>query len=170
VSDSFQWVAGFSVNTWRQSRYLGAAGFRWQMNDRWKLKLYMPTPDVEYYARPDLTLTLGADLRGESYRAGPHFGDNIGRPSLNNALVDYQEVRVGPGFSWNVRPFVEVNFMTGYIVNRQFNFHNNGGPTLNSSGAPFVSIAVHALFKLPGKNLEIPQRNTISIKDIFNYL
>jgi hypothetical protein len=170
VSNNFQWVAGFSLNTWRSSRFLGAGGFRWQINDRWKIKAYLPTPDIEYYARPDLTLTLGADVRGDSYRVGPHFGDAINHPSLDNALVDYQEVRVGPGFSWNVRPLIEINFMAGYMVGRQYNFHNNDGPTLNGSGAPFVSIAVHALFKLPGEPLVIPQRTNISIHNIFSYL
>ena len=169
VSNSFQWVAGFSFNSWRASRFLGAGGVRWQINDRWKIKAYLPTPDVEYCARPDLTLLFGADLRGETYRVGPHFGDTVHQPALNNALVDYQEIRVGPGFSWNVQPLVEINFMTGYMVGRRFDFHNNG-PTLNGSGTPFVNLAVHALFKWPGDPLVIPQRNTISIHNIFSYL
>lgn len=168
VSDNFQWVLGFNYNSWRSSRFLGAPGFRWQINDRWKIKVYMPKPDIEYYARPDLTLTLGGDFRGESYRLGPHFGDATGHPSLNNALVDYQEARFGPGFSWNVRPLIEINFMAGYMAGRQFYFHDNGY-TLNSSGGPFVSIAVHALFKLPGNPLVIPQRNNVSIHNIFSY-
>ncbi len=71
VSDTFQWVLGFNFNSWRSNRFLGAPGFRWQLNDRWKIKAYMPTPDIEYYARPNLTLTLGGDFRGESYRLGP---------------------------------------------------------------------------------------------------
>jgi len=169
VNKKFQWVVGFSANTWRRNRYLGAAGFRWQINDRWKLKAYMPTPDIEYTARPNLTLTLGADIRGDSYRVGPHFGGGHGAPELNNALVDYQEVRVGPGFSWNIWPTIEMNVMTGYMVGREFDYHN-GGPQMNGSSAPFVSIAIHALFKLPGEPLVIPQSNRISIPDFFNYL
>ena len=168
VSNTFQWVAGFSLNTWRASRLLGAAGFRWQVNDRWKLKFYLPAPDIEYSARPDLTLTFGADVRGETYRVGPHFGDTRGAPALNSALVDYQELRVGPGFSWNVKPFIEINCMAGYMVGRQYDFYNNG-PKLNGSGAPFVSLGVHALFKLPGEALNIPQQSRMSLHDIFSF-
>ena len=168
VSNTFQWVAGFSLNTWRRSRYLGAAGFRWQINDRWKIKAYLPTPDVEYMVLPNLTVLLGGDIRGDSYRVGPHFGSDRGAPALNNALMDYQEIRVGPGLSWNIFPTVEVNMMAGYMVGRQFNYYN-GGPTLNGSGSPFVNVSLHALFKLPGEPLIIPQSNRISIHDIFNY-
>jgi len=168
VSDYFQWVLGGNFNSWRSSRFLGAPGFRWQINDRWKVKAYMPTPDIEYYARPDLTLTLGGDFRGESYRVGPHFGDSNGHPGLNSALVDYQEIRIGPGFSWNVRPLIEINFMAGYMVGRQYDFHPEG-VVLNGSGSPFVSVAVHALFKFPGEPLVIPQRTDVSIHNILSY-
>jgi len=169
VSKRFQWVAGFSFNSWRSSRFLGAAGFRWQINDRWKLKMYLPRPDVEYLARPNLTLTFGADIRGDSYRVGPHFGDSHGIPRLNNALLDYQEVRIGPGFSWNVRPLIEVNVMTGYMVGRTFDYYNNG-PKLAGGGAPFINVGIHMLFKLPGEQLAIPQRNDVSLHNILKFL
>ena len=169
VSHRFQWIVGGSFNTWRAGRLVGAAGFRWQATDRWQVKFYLPQPDVEYKARTDLTLTMGADIRGETYRVGPHFGDSKGDPALNSALVDYQEIRVGPGFSWNVRPLIEINFMAGYMTGRQYDFHNDG-PKLYGSGAPFVNLAVHALFKLPGEDLGIPQRADVSIHNIFSFL
>src|SRR5262249_38182281 len=65
VNQKMQWVLGFSYNSWRSMRFLGAAGLRWQVNDRWKLKLFLPNPDIEYAAFPNLTLSFGADIRGE---------------------------------------------------------------------------------------------------------
>jgi hypothetical protein len=115
-----------------------------------------------------LTLTLVGDFRGVTFRAGPHFGDATGHPELDNALIDYREIRVGPGISWNVRPFVEINLMAGYMEGRQFDFHNNG-VVLNGSGSPFVSVAVHALFKFPGVSQVIPERNNVSIHNILGY-
>ncbi len=168
VSNRFQWIIGFGLNTWRRSKLLGAVGFRWQINERWRIKAYMPTPTIEYVARPNLTLKLGADIRGDTFRVGPHFGDNRGSPSINSALMNYQEVRVGYITSWNIRPTIALNTMVGYMVGRQYDFHN-GGPKLNGSGAPFVSIALLALFKLPGEELRIPQRNRISMRNIFKY-
>ncbi len=168
TSKRFQWILGFNYNGWRNSPFLGSGGFRWQMSDRWKLKMYMPQPAIEYTARPDMHLSFRADLRGDSYRVGPHFGDSKGHPELNSALLDYQEVRVGPNVSWNIKPLLALDVMTGWLVGRRYDFHNNG-VVLNGSGAPFVNVRLLWLMKLPGEPLRIPQRNRISFRDVFKY-
>jgi hypothetical protein len=165
----FQWVLALSVNTLRKDKILPGGGFRWQMNDRWKLKFFMPQPQIEYRARPDLHLFAGADFRGNSYRVSKDFGTDRGNRAFNDALVDYQEIRVGPGFSWNVKPLIELNFQTGYMLGREFDYHNNG-LVLRSGKAPFVNLAIHVLLKLPGEEERIPQRNQIRFRDIFKFL
>jgi hypothetical protein len=165
----FQWVLALSLNTWRGEKLLPGGGIRWQINDRWKLKFFMPQPQIEYRARPDLHLFVGGDFRGNTYRVSKDFGTDRGAPALNNALVDYQEIRVGPGFSWNVKPLIELNFQTGYMLGREFDFHNSG-VVLRSGKAPFVNLAIHVLLKLPGEEERIPQRNQIRLRDIFKYL
>jgi hypothetical protein len=62
-------------------------------------------------------------------------------------LVDYQELRAGAGFSWNIKPLLELNFQAGYMMDRAFNYHNNG-VLLSSDPSPYVSINVQALFEI----------------------
>lgn len=168
-NDRLQWVIGLSINTLRSAPVLPGGGIRWQVNDRWKLKFFLPQPAVEYKARPNLHIFAGADFRGATYRVAKHFGDSRGNPALNNALVDYQEIRVGPGFSWNIKPLLELNVQAGYMVGREFDFHNNG-QVLRSGKSPYINIGVHWLFKLPGPVEHIPMRQDIRFRDIFKYL
>ena len=147
VSRNFQWAAGVSYNAWRNHRWLGGGGFRWQIDDRWKLKLMLPEPQLEYKARDDLHVFVGADFRGDSFRVSHNFGTQRGNPGLNNALMDYQEIRVGTGASWNIKPLLELNLETGYMLDRSFDFHE-GGPLLTSRPAPYVSVNFQWLFEI----------------------
>jgi hypothetical protein len=157
VSRGFQWALGLSINRWRRQVLLGGGGFRWQMSDRWKLKMMLPEPMVEYKAREDLHVFVGGDFRGDSFRLANDFGTRRGNPAFNNALVDYQEIRLGAGFSWNIKPLLELNFNTGYVLDRAFNYHNNG-VLLTSGPAPYVSVNIQALFEM--KNHEEPSLET----------
>ena len=165
VSHEFQWAAGVSINRWREHPFLAGGGFRWQINDRWKMKMMLPEPQIEYKARDDLHVFVGGDFRGDTFRVASNFGTKRGNPALDNALVDYQELRAGAGFSWNIKPLLELNFQAGYMMDRAFNFHNNG-ILLTSDPSPYVMIQFQALFELwkdsateletKGKQFEIP--------------
>ncbi len=156
-SETFQWTLALSVNAWRGSRIIPAPGFRWQINERWKLKALLPTPQIEYKAAPALHLSIGADFRGDTFRVGDRFGSHHGDASLNNALVDYRETRIGAGFSWNIQPLLELNGQAGYLVERQFDYHNNG---LHASGrgAPYVGLNLRYLFQIRKDERSIPQQ------------
>jgi hypothetical protein len=161
VNYNFQWAAGVSVNRWRNHPYLVGGGFRWQINDRWKVKLMLPEPHIEYKAREDLHLFVGGDFRGDTFRVAPNFGTRRGNPALNNALVDYQELRAGIGFSWNIKPLLELNVHTGYLMDRAFNFHNNA-VLLASNPSPYITINLEALFEIwrPKEKEEEPALGT----------
>lgn len=152
VSRNFQWALGLSYNPLRDVPLLPGGGFRYQMTDRWKLKFLLPKPQVEYKACEDLHVFVGGDFRGDTFRVGKHFGDDRNNSSLNDALLDYREIRVGAGFSWNIRPLIELNMESGYLVDRQFNYHNNG-IIFDNRGTPYVSLNLHILFELwaPGE-------------------
>ncbi len=146
-SKDLQWTIGLSINTLRKMRYLPGGGFRWQINDRWKLKFLLPTPQVEYKLRDDLHVWAGGDFRGDTYRVSRHFGDDRGNPALNHALLDYEEIRMGTGVSWNIRPLVELNGEIGYMMDRQFDYFNNAVSARGHS-APYVNVSLHILFQL----------------------
>lgn len=159
VNGAFQWAIGVSMNSWRRRRWLGGGGFRWQINDRWKLKMMMPEPQIEYRAREDLHVFVGGDFRGDTYRVSRDFGTRRGRPALNQALVDYQEIRAGAGFSWNIKPLLELNAQAGYVMDRAFDYHENG-ILLASDPSPYASVNVQFLFEVgaPEESLETQGR------------
>ena len=122
-AEIFNGRPGVSINLWRETHHLLSqwADFRWQINDRWKMKMMLPEPQIEYKARDDLHFLWEGDLEGDTFRVSSDFGTRRGDPTLNNALVDYQELRAGVGFSWNIRPLIELNFQTGgYMLDRAF--------------------------------------------------
>jgi hypothetical protein len=147
ASQRFQWTVALSYNSWRDSRFLPGGGFRWYMTDRWRFKFILPEPMIEYKASDVVHLSLAADFKGDTYRMGHRFGDERNNPSLNRALLTYQEVRVGPAFSWNVRPLMELKGQAGYMLDRTFDYHNNGIHG-SSRPAPFVRLSLRMLFQL----------------------
>jgi len=146
-SKKLQWAIGLSINTWRGSRFLPGGGFRYYLTPRWKLNGMLPTPQIEYKANDYLHVWVGADFRGNTYRVSRRFGAEHNDPRLNDALVDYQEMRFGSGFSWNIRPLIELNGQAGYLFNRSFDYHDIG---IHSSGqgAPYISLNVRVLLQL----------------------
>lgn len=169
VSREFQWALGLSINQWRERPYLAGGGFRWQMTPRWKLKMMLPEPMLEYKARDDLHVFAGGDFRGDTFRVSKEFGARRGRPDLDNALVDYQELRACLGFSWNIKPLIELNMTSGYVLDRAFHYHNNG-LKLTSDPSPYITVSLQMLFEVwkkdtpeepdldtKGKQFEIPE-------------
>jgi len=148
ASKDFQWTLALSINTWRENRYLPGGGFRYQINDRWKLKFMLPKPQIEYKANDWVHTWVGADFRGDSYRVSSNFGDSKGLPALNNALVDYQEVRVGTGLSWNIKPLLELNGEAGWMLQRSLNYHTSSVRMSSSTGAPYIGVNIRILFQL----------------------
>jgi hypothetical protein len=154
-SKKFQWAIGLSINTWRSSRYLPGGGFRYYINDRWKLKFMLPKPQIEYKASDVLHVWIGTDFRGDTYRVSRTFGDRNGNPALNDALLSYQEIRVGTGFSWNIKPLLEFNGEAGWMVDRSFKFGDTGVHS-GGNGAPYVGLNIRFLFQLVKDSRPIP--------------
>jgi hypothetical protein len=146
-SKKFQWTLALSGNSWRKMPLAPGGGFRWQMSDRWKLKFLLPYPQIEYRAAKALHLWVGSELIGDSYRVSGRFGSEKGDPSLNHALVDYQEIHVGTGFSWNILPLLEFNMEAGYLLDREFNYHNNDLRS-TSGKAPYGGVQLRYLFQI----------------------
>jgi len=156
-SKKFQIGLGLSVNPWRGQRVLGGGGFRWQINDRWKLKFLMPRPQIEYRASKSVHLRIESDFRGDTFRVNSNFGDQVGNPALNNAIVDYQEIRAGGGFSWNIKPLLELRMDGGVLLDRKFNYHNN--EVRSTSGkAPYGMIYLRYMFQIFEDKRSIPEQ------------
>lgn len=141
-----QWVLGLSVDVNRRYPVIPAIGVRWSFMDRWTLNAVLPTPRLEYSWTKETTLFAGADLRGATYRVDGGFGDAHGLPRLNNAVVEYDEIRVGAGISWKAYHACTVEIEGGWLPYRDFNFHRAHQNFETESGAAYGQMAVSAKF------------------------
>ncbi|MCE9611185.1 MAG: DUF6268 family outer membrane beta-barrel protein [Chthoniobacter sp.] len=123
ASADLQWIVGVSVDLNRAIPVFPAVGVRWKFADQWVLNGVMPRPRLEYLWSRELTLYLGGDLRGSTFRVGRDFGDSHGAPKLNRAVVDFTEIRAGVGASWKVSSWLSAEIEGGVVAYRDFDFH-----------------------------------------------
>jgi hypothetical protein len=93
------------------------------MAREWVLNAILPTPRIEYLFNDDLTLYAGADFRGETYRVDSAFGRSHKLRKLDNAFVDYMQIRVGGGASWKVNSSFTVELEAGCVPVNDFDYH-----------------------------------------------
>lgn len=149
VNERIQWAFGFQVNWMSDLIVVGGAGLRWQISDYWTLNFMVPKPRIEYNAAEGVTLYLGADFRGGSFRVSEHFGDTIDRDELNGAVIDFREYRAGGGFSWVACKSggmeLSLDVEGGFVFERDFDFHRTP-VDFSSDPAPYASIGAKAKF------------------------
>jgi opacity protein-like surface antigen len=146
ASASLQWVAGVSVDVYRRYPVIPAVGVRWSVGSGWTINAVLPTPRLEYAWSKPLTLYAGAEFKDIAYRVGDDFGDQHGRPKLNEAIMEYDEVRVGAGLSWKATSAVSLELEGGYMPYRDFNFHRADFGLKTKQGAPYGQVAFSAKF------------------------
>lgn len=71
---------------------------------------------------------------------------NRAADNLDGAVVEYDEVRVGAGFSWKAIKGVTVEIEGGYLPYREFDFHRANTNFNNTEGAPYGQMSVNAQF------------------------
>jgi hypothetical protein len=140
-----QWFIGLRVDLRSQYPVFPALGVRWKYADDWTLNFQLPSPRLEYDVNDDLQAYFGAGIKAGTYVAGEHFGDSHGLPALNNATVDYTNVRLGPGIAWKVLPTLTLEAEGGYVIYRTWDFFDKH-VKLDSHPAPYFQLACHARF------------------------
>jgi len=145
VDADLQWSFGLRVDVRSQYPVFPAVGVRWKFTDVWTLNLMLPNPRLEYDVNDNLQAYLGAGILAGTYVVGDHFGNDRGLPQLNNATVDYTEVRLGPGLSWKALPNLTLEAEMGYVLSRTWDFFDQH-INLSSKPVPYLQIACHARF------------------------
>ncbi len=140
-----QWFFGLRLDARSEYPVLPAAGVRWKYSDQWTLNLVVPNPRLEFEVTDGLLLYFGADVNAGTYRVGNDFGSDRGQPKLNGAILDYMEIRVGPGCSWRVMPNLTVEAEAGLMPFRSMNYFE-ADQVVRSYDAPYGQIALHARF------------------------
>jgi len=146
VSADLQLVAGVSYNPDRRYPVLPGIGFRWKVSANWVLDAVLPTPRVEYSMSKTLMLYAGLDLRDDTYRMGGDFGRAHGIPELDDAVVDYAEVRLGAGASWKINSALTMQIESGCVVVDQFDFHRDDIRFRSTEAPPYGGISLKAAF------------------------
>lgn len=145
VDKDLQWFFGVSVDLWRDMPVIPGAGVRWKFSDQWTLFFVLPKPQLQYEVNERLTLFVGANLKGGSYRVSETFGREHGRSKLDSAIVNYSEVRLGAGATWQALSNLSVNLEGGYVPMRTFDFSRANYRT-KLEGAPYVELSATAKF------------------------
>ncbi len=146
VSADLALVAGLSVDINRKYPVLGAVGLRWKFAEKWVLDAILPTPRLEYNVSKSLTLFAGADFRGDTYRVGDRFGRSRGVSNLDNAVVDYFQIRAGAGASWKISSSVALEFEAGCVPIWDFNFHRAEVGVTSTDIPPYAGLSLKAAF------------------------
>ncbi len=133
------------VNPFRKNLAIGTLGITWLIQEDWRLEFWLPRPQLEYRWNDSLSLFAGGSFSGSSFRVAENFGTSLGRPELNDELVDYQEMRAGAGARFNLGKRITAEIAGGWIFDRRFEFHGRG-LTANGDGAPYVQFSLGARF------------------------
>jgi hypothetical protein len=146
VSSDFQLVAGLSVDVERKYPVLPGIGFRYKCNADWVLDFILPTPRIEYSLSKSILLYAGSDLQSSTYRVGSDFGNVHSNAKLNNAWVDYTQIRVGVGASWKIRPEMTLEMEAGIVPVQEFDFHRADIRASSPEIPPYGGIVLKAAF------------------------
>jgi hypothetical protein len=142
---NLQWFFGLRVDVRSQMYLLPAAGVRWRFAEKWTLLALAPRPRLEYELNDAVKLFVGGSLLGGTYKVNKNFGSEHGQPLLNNAVLDYTEVRTGGGATWEINPALSLNADAGYQVWRSFHYHNASTKYVTEP-APYVNLSLSAKF------------------------
>ncbi|MEP6809694.1 MAG: DUF6268 family outer membrane beta-barrel protein [Chthoniobacterales bacterium] len=146
-SSDLQFVLGASVNFQRKVPVYPGGGIRWRLASQWVLNAVLPTPRLEYELNSNVKFYVGANLKGSTFRVGKFFGTRVaGDYRLDNAWLDYTEIRAGLGAEIKLAPEIKLSFEGGYIPYREFDYHRTDVRYHYEEGAPYGSVSLRAAF------------------------
>lgn len=146
-SPSLQFVFGVSINYEREFPVFPGGGIRWRFAPQWVLNAVVPTPRLEFEANKNLTVYLGANLKGSTFRVDENFGSRqAGDTQLNNAVISYLEIRTGAGVEIKLSPQTKLSFEGGYVPFREFDYHRTNVRYHHEEGAAYGTVAFRAAF------------------------
>jgi len=80
------------------------------------------------------------------YKTHTESTETLLGPPLNDAVVEYDEVRLGAGMSWKATKALTFEFEAGYLPYREFDFHRADTHYSNNDGAAYGRMSVNGQF------------------------
>jgi hypothetical protein len=90
--------------------------------------------DVPLSLTPGFKVSENLYLIGDGYRNGPTRDRRT-----NNAIIEYEEERAGPGASFTLRKGIEFEAIAGWTFQRTYDYVRSG-PDYYSKGAPYFRV------------------------------
>jgi hypothetical protein len=148
VSADLILLAGIYVDVNASPPVFPVLGVHWKLSDKWVIEGIPPRPQIQYTLSDSVTLFAGADLREETFVVDNQFGSSRGIPQLNNAIVEYSEIRAGAGLTWKVSKRVTMDIEGGCTPYRRFDYPNvaDGFKVKSDDWVPYLRVGLSALF------------------------
>jgi hypothetical protein len=139
-------IAGLSIDPNSDIPVIPAVGVHWKVSDRWLIEGIAPRPQLQFSPTDNITLFVGADLRTGTYRMDNQFGNSVRLEKLNNAILDYWEVRGGGGLTWSIWNGVKLDIEGGLVPYRRFDYYRANFKVISPDWAPYVRVGLSATF------------------------
>ena len=148
VSADLIFLAGIYVDVNAGDPVFPVIGVHWKLSDKWVIEGMPPRPQIQYSLNDSITLFAGADLREETFVVDSRFGTSRGSPQLNNAILEYNEIRAGAGLTWKVYKNVTLDIEGGCTPYRRFDYPHVGDGFKGKSEdwVPYLRVGLSALF------------------------
>jgi hypothetical protein len=147
VSSDLLFIGGVYVDVDADTPVFPVVGVRWKLSDKWLIDGVAPRPQIQYRLTDKATLFAGADLREATFRVGEQFGQPRGIPKLNNAILDYFEIRAGAGLTRKFSQNVDLDLEGGCTPYRRFDYPRADGFKVKAEDlVPYLRIGLSAKF------------------------
>src|SRR5580704_16046785 len=147
VSSDLIFIGGVYVDLNSDFPVYPVLGVHWKVSDKWVIEGIAPRPQLQYLLSDNATLFAGADLREASFRMNGQFGQERGIPKLNDAMLNYSEIRAGAGLTWKLSKSVNLDVEGGCAPYRRFEYPRADGFKVKSDDwAPYLRIGLTAKF------------------------
>ena len=147
VSSDLIFIGGVYVDLNSDFPVYPVLGVHWKVSDKWVIEGIAPRPQLQYLFSDNLTLFAGADVREASFRVNGQFGQDRGIPKLNDAILNYSEIRAGAGLTWKFSKSVNLDVEGGCAPYRRFEYPRADGFKVKADDwAPYLRIGLSAKF------------------------
>jgi hypothetical protein len=148
VSADLILLAGIYVDVNAATPVFPVIGVHWKISDKWVIEGMPPRPQIQYLLSDKVTLFAGADVREETFVVDNQFGTSRGLPQLNNAILQYDEIRAGAGLTYKISKGVTLDVEGGCTPYRRFYYPHvaDGFKVKSEELVPYLHIGLSALF------------------------
>jgi hypothetical protein len=145
-NDRLYFIVGAEINYEFDFPVFPAFGLLWRVNDRLTINGIAPKPTIEYKLTDSLTLHAGGDFAENAYRVNGDFGRIRGVTKLDNAIVEFTEIRIGAGVTWKINKNFSFDLEAGAVPYRRFDYYRADYKVLSTNTAPYLAIDLSAKF------------------------